>query len=111
MSIYVRLYSLTMKYHVASVDEVSEGGSLLVEVRSKAIAIFRYNGELFAVDDTCPHKGGSLHEGTFEDGIVSCPWHDWKFDLRTGICPNNPLSKIETHPVWVEGDAVLVEID
>jgi NAD(P)H-dependent nitrite reductase small subunit len=99
-----------MKYRVASVDEVPEGKGLVVEVQSKPIAVFRFNGELFAVDDTCPHKGGSLHEGTVENGVVSCPWHQWQFDLRTGICPANPLSKIEAHPVWVEGGDIYVDI-
>jgi nitrite reductase/ring-hydroxylating ferredoxin subunit len=111
MSVYWRLYTLKMKYRVASVGEVSEGEGLLVEVRSKVIAIFRFGDELFAVDDTCPHKGGSLHEGKLEGGIVSCPWHDWRFDLRTGICPTNPLSKIETYLVRVEGGAIFVEIE
>lgn len=103
-------YTLNMKHRVASIDEVAEGERLLVEVRGKAVAIFRFSGELFAVDDTCPHKGGSLHEGKLEDGIVSCPWHEWQFDLRTGICPINPLSKIETYPVSVEGDSIFVEV-
>ena len=99
-----------MKYRVASVDEIPEGRSLLVEIQSKSIGIFRFNGNFFAADDTCPHKGGSLHEGTVEDSVVSCPWHEWQFDLRTGICPINPPSKIETYPIWVEGSDIYIDI-
>ena len=99
-----------MNYRLASVDDVPDDKGLVVELRNKPIAVFRFNGEFFAVDDTCPHRGGSLHEGKVEYGVVSCPWHEWKFDLRTGICPINPLSKIETYPVWVEDDDIFVEI-
>jgi nitrite reductase/ring-hydroxylating ferredoxin subunit len=99
-----------MKFRLASIDEVPEDRGLLVEAGSKAVAVFRYNGEFFAVDDTCPHKGGSLHEGPNVEGVVSCPWHQWQFDLRTGACPINPLSKIETYRVWAEGNDLFIEI-
>ena len=99
-----------MKYRLASTDDVPADRGLLVEAGSKTVALFRYEGTFFAIDDTCPHKDGSLHEGSLVEGVVSCPWHQWQFDLRTGKCPTNPLSKIETYPVWIEGDDIFVEI-
>jgi nitrite reductase (NADH) small subunit len=106
-----RFTVFVMKHRVAAVDEIPEGRSLLIELQGRSIAVFRINGYYFAVDDACPHKGGALHEGTVQDGVVSCPWHDWRFDLRTGKCPVNPLSRVETYPVWVERDDVFVEIE
>lgn len=99
-----------MKYRVASVDDVPEDRGLRVEAGTKAVALFRYKGAFYAVDDQCPHKDGSLHEGALIDGVVSCPWHQWHFDLRTGACPSNPLSKIDTHKVWIEGNDLFIEI-
>jgi nitrite reductase/ring-hydroxylating ferredoxin subunit len=99
-----------MKYRVASVDKFPERQGLSVEVQGKSIAVFRLNGKFFAVDDACPHKGGSLHEGPVNEGVVSCPWHQWQFDLRTGVSPLNPLSKIETYRTWMEGNDIYIEI-
>jgi nitrite reductase/ring-hydroxylating ferredoxin subunit len=96
---------------VASIDDVPKSGGLRVEANGKQIAVFRYNGEFLAIDDECPHKGGSLHEGSIHEGIVYCPWHQWRFDLRTGISPINPLSKVKTYRTRVEGTELLVVID
>ena len=99
-----------MKYRVASVDDVPEDRGLRFEAGTKTVALFRYQGVFYAVDDQCPHKDGSLHEGALIDGVLHCPWHQWQFDLRTGECPTNPLSKIQTHRVWVEGNDLFIEI-
>jgi nitrite reductase/ring-hydroxylating ferredoxin subunit len=42
---------------------------------------------------------------------VSCPWHQWRFDLRTGECPVNSYSRIETYHIWVEGGDLFIEIE
>ena len=97
-----------MEIRVASVDDLKEGESLLVEVGEQRIAVFRYAGEFFAIDDECPHKGGSLHEGPVQNCIVSCPWHQWQFDIRTGISPVNHLSTVKAYANRVKGHDLLV---
>ena len=82
-----------------------------MDVGERRIALFRDRGELFALDETCPHRGGPLHEGPVEDGVVVCPWHLWRFDLVTGCSPVNPLSRVRTYEVEVEGDDVWVVLD
>jgi NAD(P)H-dependent nitrite reductase small subunit len=99
-----------MKYRLSSVDDVPEERGLFVHVGGRSIAVFRNEGGFFAIDDICPHKGGSLHEGALSEGVVSCPWHHWQFDLRTGECPINPHSKVDTFHVWTEGNDLYVEI-
>jgi NAD(P)H-dependent nitrite reductase small subunit len=74
------------------------------------IAVFTVNGELMAVENRCPHKGGSLSEGVTAEGIVTCPLHNWKFNLRTGQCPERPRVFIRTYPVRREGDQIFVGI-
>jgi nitrite reductase/ring-hydroxylating ferredoxin subunit len=95
---------------IAAVEEVPEGKGIVVDVEGKRLAVFQYRGQFFTLDETCPHRGGPLHEGLIQEGIVVCPWHLWQFDLRTGLSPVNPLSKVRTYKTRIEGTAVLVEL-
>jgi 3-phenylpropionate/trans-cinnamate dioxygenase ferredoxin component len=98
-----------LRYRVASTEALRDGRGVAVDVGERRIALFRYQNELFALDETCPHRGGPLHEGEIESGVVLCPWHQWRFDLRSGCSPLNPLSKVRTYPVEVVGTEVWVE--
>jgi nitrite reductase/ring-hydroxylating ferredoxin subunit len=60
-----------------------------VEVGGRQVALFRQGDAVLAIDNTCPHSGGPLAEGEFQQGIVTCPWHGWAFDARTG-CSISP---------------------
>ncbi len=96
---------------VASIHEISEGQGIVRDVGGKRIALFRYRDQIFALDETCPHRGGPLHEGRVDEGVVACPWHLWQFDLRTGVSPVNPLSRVSTYAVRVEGEEVYVDVE
>lgn len=98
------------KFRVASIDELPDDVGLVVEIEGKRLALFRYQGKVFAVDEVCPHRGGPLHEGTVQEGVLACPWHLWQFDLKTGESPVNPLSRIRVYRVSVEEGDVFVEI-
>jgi nitrite reductase/ring-hydroxylating ferredoxin subunit len=99
------------RHRVASIDDFPESGGIVVDVGEKRIALFRYQDGFFALDETCPHRGGPLHEGTLDRGVVLCPWHQWQFDLRTGCSPVNPLSRVRIYAVRVEGADVFLETD
>jgi NAD(P)H-dependent nitrite reductase small subunit len=99
------------RIRVGSVRDIPEGRGVVVEAGDKRLAVFQHEGEFFALDETCPHRGGPLHEGLLQEGVVACPWHLWQFDLRTGASPVNPLSRVRTYPTEVEGEALWVEID
>jgi nitrite reductase/ring-hydroxylating ferredoxin subunit len=100
-----------MLQRVASTDQIPDGGGIAVDVGEKRIALFRHQGEVFALDETCPHRGGPLHDGRIDRGVVLCPWHQWQFDLRTGCSPLNPLSRVRVYSVRLEGTEILLEID
>jgi len=74
------------------------------------IAVFCVEGQVLAIENRCPHKGGSLSEGITAEGIVTCPLHHWRFDLRSGQCPERPKVIIRTFPVRREGDQIFVGI-
>ena len=94
---------------VCKVHELREGEGKTVVLGKKLVAVFLVNGDAFAIDDTCPHMGASLSGGYLENGIVTCPWHAWRFRLADGAWADNPRIKIGCYPVRVEGDDVQVE--
>ena len=100
-----------MQHRVASVDDIPPGGSLAIDVGEKRIAIFHYGGNFYALDETCPHRGAPLHEGRVDRGIVTCSWHQWQFDLKTGCSPVNPLSKVRTYPLRVEDGGIWIDVE
>ncbi|MCK6479504.1 MAG: Rieske (2Fe-2S) protein [Planctomycetes bacterium] len=90
--------------------DVPEGGARAVEAAGRKIALFRIGGVLHAMDGVCPHRGGPLGEGAVENGIVSCPWHGWRFEVRTGKCVNLPGGGQSCFPVREEGGDIVVEV-
>ena len=114
------------KHVVATVGEIPDGGSKLVEVKGRPIALYNVKGEFFALYDKCPHEGGSLCRGKLtglveSDGpgdyklsrqgeIVRCSWHGWEFDLRTGKSWCDPRRvRVKNYAVSVEPGTRLVE--
>jgi NAD(P)H-dependent nitrite reductase small subunit len=83
---------------VARADELPEGQGRAVVAGELRLALFNVGGEYFAIDDTCPHQGASLAEGTLHDGRVVCPLHSWVFDLRTGRCPRETHDPVRAWP-------------
>ena len=74
------------------------------------IAIFNVDGEYFAINNICPHRGGPLGEGDVEGTLVACPWHGWQFDVKTGKSPVNPAASVKTFPCKLEGANVCVDV-
>jgi 3-phenylpropionate/trans-cinnamate dioxygenase ferredoxin subunit len=90
---------------------IPEGGVIGVEVEGKTIALVNLNGEIYALDDSCPHESGPLSEGEVEGEEITCPWHSSRFNIRTGRVTRDPAEKdVATYRVRVVGDAVEVEI-
>tara|TARA_Y100000310_G_scaffold281722_1_gene302426 strand:- start:56228 stop:56536 length:309 start_codon:yes stop_codon:yes gene_type:complete len=96
---------------VAKTDEVKEGQGKVVEANGKTVALFNVEGKIYAIDNKCAHKQGPLGEGICEGNVVTCPWHQWKFDVTTGVSPVNPQAKVATYEVQVERDEVKVKTE
>ncbi len=95
---------------VATTGEVPSGTGITVDVGGKPIALFNCDGTFYAIDDTCPHQGGPLGEGEVEGTVVTCPWHEWRYDIRTGVNLEDASCKVSAYAVKVEGDAILVAV-
>jgi nitrite reductase (NADH) small subunit/3-phenylpropionate/trans-cinnamate dioxygenase ferredoxin subunit len=97
-------------YPVCRVADLPEGEGRTVQVGNKLVAVFHHGGQYFAIDDVCPHMGASLSGGYVEQGIVTCPWHAWRFRLGDGAWADNPRVKIGCYPVRVVGEEVQIQV-
>ena len=95
---------------ITKTEEVAEGQGVVVESRGKCLAVFNVGGAFHVIDNTCVHRGGPLGEGDLEGEVVSCPWHGWEYNVKTGHCINNPSGHVQVYPVRVEGGEVQVEL-
>ena len=86
-------------HRIGPVDDLPEGRGFLVDGR---VAVFRCGTEVFAVDNTCPHRGDSLASGLLADCVVTCPGHWWRFDVRTGTRLGAPGITVTRHSTMVE---------
>jgi nitrite reductase (NADH) small subunit/3-phenylpropionate/trans-cinnamate dioxygenase ferredoxin subunit len=91
-------------------EEMADGQCRTVTGPGKAISVFRVGDQFYAIDDMCPHAGASLGAGHVEDGVVTCPWHFWRFRLCDGAWADNPRIKIGSYPVQVVDGEVRLEI-
>lgn len=93
---------------VAKVAEIPDGEIRGFELNGKPVAIANQGGKFYALDGTCPHRGGPLGEGTLEGNLVTCPWHGWQFEVATG---KNAIvgPSAACFPVELRGDEVFVD--
>ena len=95
---------------VGKFSDLAPGSSKVVDVSGKALALFNVAGVVYAMDNTCRHRGGPLGEGLLEGDVVTCPWHMWEYNVRTGELVTNPTVKIATYHVQVEGEEIKVAL-
>lgn len=95
---------------VARTAELREGRGRLVHAGGRPLALFLVQGQPYAIDNTCLHRGGPLCEGDVEGAVVTCPLHGWQYDVRTGQCATNPAVAVRAYPVRVEGGEVRVQV-
>ncbi|MEO6268821.1 MAG: non-heme iron oxygenase ferredoxin subunit [Lautropia sp.] len=96
---------------IASTAELQDDEPLPVDVDERRIALYRYNGEIYATDNVCTHAYALLSDGFLEDGCIECPLHQARFDIRTGKVLCAPATQdIRTYPVRVDGDDILLAI-
>ncbi|WLI10566.1 MULTISPECIES: Rieske 2Fe-2S domain-containing protein [Pseudomonas] len=85
------------------------GGRALFEFDGKSLALFNVEGDLFAIDDSCPHQGASLCGGRLEGRVIQCCAHGLRFDLRSGYLLNSTQLKVANYPVEIiDGQAFIV---
>jgi nitrite reductase (NADH) small subunit len=95
---------------VGRVEDVPVGRGATVELLSGSeLALYNIDGEFYAIENFCPHKGAPLADGRLCGQTVECDWHGWRFDLRTGQCLTNSGS-VETYEVLIEDGLIKIRI-
>ena len=99
------------RWHYAqSMRELRQNTVAMVRIDGKQVALFHSSQGVLACNNRCPHEGYPLSEGNLSDGcILTCNWHNWKFDLNTG---RNLFGgdRLRTYPVELRGDEIWVDL-
>ncbi|MHB1424542.1 MAG: Rieske (2Fe-2S) protein [Gemmataceae bacterium] len=96
---------------VAVVSEVPAGKAKQAKVGGKTLAVFNVNGNFYAIDDTCPHRGASLAEGELAGQEVACPLHGAVFNVTSGAHLSPPArGDVACYKVQVVGEEIQVDV-
>ncbi|MEL6465539.1 MAG: nitrite reductase small subunit NirD [Pseudomonadota bacterium] len=95
---------------IAALDDIPQRGARVVKTRAGCVAVFRTAGdEVFALENSCPHKQGPLSEGIVHGSAVTCPLHNWVISLETGLVQGNDEGQVATYPARLEGGRILLD--
>ena len=97
---------------VPTIDDgkVRDGAYVAVYPKGRGVLLVRVDGELYAVANRCAHMACPLEGGLLEGAILTCPCHDWRFDVRSGQFLDAPELAIATYPVKVEDGKIHVDL-
>lgn len=96
---------------IAAVEECPPGTAIERVAAGRMVAIANVAGTYHALDGLCPHQGGPLGTGALCGTVLTCPWHGWQFDVRTGRSTFGTRLAQPCFEVNVDGDDILVRID
>ncbi|NIZ63384.1 nitrite reductase (NAD(P)H) small subunit [Sedimentitalea sp. CY04] len=95
---------------IAGLNDIPKRGARVVKTTLGCVAIFRTDDDkVYAIDDTCPHKKGPLSEGIVHGASVTCPLHNWVFDLETGMAQGEDVGQVATFDTQVLNGRILLE--
>lgn len=101
---------MTVFVDIGSLDDIPRQGARLVRTAQGCVAVFRtMDDQVFALDDRCPHKGGPLSEGIVHGTSVTCPLHNWVFDLNTGQAQGADEGRVRTFPTRIQQGRVMID--
>lgn len=80
-------------------------------IMARRIAVFNEGGKLYGVESDCKHMRASLAKGGVRNGILTCNWHGWQYDLRTGECLTTKGFRLKLYAVEVEEDKIYLILE
>ncbi|QIE48191.1 non-heme iron oxygenase ferredoxin subunit (plasmid) [Pseudohalocynthiibacter aestuariivivens] len=97
-------------YDVAAVEDIEEDDVISVEIEGNEIAVFNVDGAFYATHGVCTHEFACLADGLPLDGIIECPLHNGRFDIKTGKALGAPVSiDLKTYLTKIEDGRVFVK--
>jgi len=105
---------------IARAEDIPPGETRFFCIDGRPLVIAHWSGQFFALDGLCPHKGFELHGAILWDHLITCPWHQFQFDIRTGenYLPKNVypgdlgrnLEPLGTYRIELRGSELWVEL-
>src|SRR5437867_705739 len=93
----------------AKTEEIPEGRNKSVRIGLRRIAVFNIAGTLYAIEDACAHMKAPLSQGRLSGTELTCTWHGWQYDIRTGQRKGKEAGCVRTFPVKIESGVILVD--
>ncbi|HEV7179953.1 MAG TPA: Rieske 2Fe-2S domain-containing protein [Candidatus Baltobacteraceae bacterium] len=93
---------------VAHAAALPPGSACFVMIERYEVALFNVEGTIYALENTCPHQGGPLADGYLEGALITCPWHAWCFDVRTGKMTLGDFASVPRFGVRVDDGEIFV---
>ncbi len=95
---------------IAALADIPARGARVVKTAQGCVAIFRtHDDRVFALDDACPHKNGTLSEGIVHGVAVTCPLHNWVINLETGMAEGADEGQVATYQIKVDNGRILLD--
>lgn len=110
--------------YVADIEEFQDNDKVLVDIMGREIGIFQVGDDFYAVANYCVHQGGPLCEGKIsgaltadedfeleyskKDEVISCPWHAWEFDIKSGNHLAHTDYRVPTYEVKLDNEKIYV---
>ena len=98
-------------YPVGCVHDLAPGKGKKIRVMGKSLALFKYENNIYAIQNACPHQHADLARGYLKDGKVYCALHHWAFDLSSGAYSLNQKLSIKTFEVQIRDEIIFIGID
>jgi len=95
---------------VARVEDFPPGTVRSVRVGEEEVALAHCDGGFYAVQQACVHLQGPLGEGHLEGCLITCPWHGWQYDVRTGQNDFDLAIQLQTYDVQVDDGEIRVRV-
>jgi NAD(P)H-dependent nitrite reductase small subunit len=92
-------------------DDIPLGDSCFVELGELPVGLYRTAEGVFALNNICPHRGAPLNDGFMKDDHVTCPWHQWQFNIKDGKCRNIPGARVAAYPVEVRDGTIWIDLE
>jgi nitrite reductase/ring-hydroxylating ferredoxin subunit len=106
---------------IARTEDVPSGRTRFIVIRGKPLALARWEGRIHVLGGLCPHQSKPLSCARVWGGLVTCPWHNFQYDLRTGenryprdVFPpdlRSQLAPLKTYPVEIRGDEIWADLE
>jgi len=99
-----------MKIFAGRQDELSDGQLHPIWIGEHGVALVHTEGQLQAFASECPHRSAQLAQGELDGRVLTCPWHQWRFDVVSGAGLTNPHARLQHFAVTVQDGQVYVEV-